>query len=62
MPIKFKPSHTVRDKNSGKNKIEHFYIKSTQTSELKEALENRNTQPKTRQKIRNELVKRSIKE
>ena len=61
MPLKFKPSQTVRDK-SGKTKTEHFYMKSTLVSELTEALENKNTQPKRRQKIRNELFKRSIKE
>ena len=52
MPLKFKPSQTVRDK-SGKTKTEHFYMKSTLVSELTEALENKNTQPKRRQKIRN---------
>ena len=61
MPLKFKPSQTVRDK-SGKTKTEHFYMKSTLMSDLTEALENKNTHPKRRQKIRNELFKRSIKE
>ena len=42
MPLKFKPSQTVRDK-SGKAKTEHFYMKSTLVSELTEALENKNT-------------------
>ena len=60
MPAKFKPSQTVRDK-SGKAKTEHFYMKSTLVSELTEALENKNTQPKRRQKIRNELAKRGHK-
>jgi|TARA_B110000977_G_scaffold190308_1_gene260928 hypothetical protein len=60
MPLKFKPSQTVRDK-SGKTKTEHFYMKSTLVSELTEALENKNTQPKRRQKIRNELAKRGHK-
>jgi hypothetical protein len=61
MPAKFKPSQTIRDK-SGKTRTEHFYIKSTLMSDLTEALENKNTLPKRRQKIRNELFKRSIKE
>ena len=60
MPLKFKPSQTVRDK-SGKTRTEHFYIKSTLMSDLTEALENKNTQPKRRQKIRNELAKRGHK-
>ena len=61
MPLKFKPSQTIRDK-SGKTRTEHFYMKSTLMSDLTEALENKNTHPKRRQKIRNELFKRSIKE
>ena len=60
MPLKFKPSQTIRDK-SGKTRTEHFYMKSTLMSDLTEALENKNTHPKRRQKIRNELFKRSIK-
>ena len=60
MPLKFKPSQTIRDK-SGKTRNEHFYMKSTLVSELTEALENKNTQPKRRQKIRNELAKRGHK-
>ena len=61
MPLKFKPSQTIRDK-SGKTRNEHFYMKSTLMSDLTEALGNKNTHPKRRQKIRNELFKRSIKE
>ena len=61
MPLKFKPSQTIRDK-SGKTRTEHFYMKSTLMSDLTEALEKKNTHPKRRQKIRNELFKRSIKE
>jgi hypothetical protein len=61
MPAKFKPSQIIRDK-SGKTRTEHFYMKSTLMSDLTEALENKNTLPKRRQKIRNELFKRSIKE
>ena len=61
MPLKFKPSQTIRDK-SGKTRTEHFYMKSTLLSDLTEALENKNTLPKRRQKIRNELFKRSRKE
>jgi len=61
MPLKFKPSQTIRDK-SGKTRTEHFYMKSTLMSDLTEALENKNTHPKRRQKIRNELFKRSIRE
>tara|TARA_B100000497_G_C7615664_1_gene369733 strand:- start:839 stop:1021 length:183 start_codon:yes stop_codon:yes gene_type:complete len=60
MPTKFKPSHTIRDKTSGKNKTEHFYIKSTPTSELQEFLENRNSRPKHKSKVRKELTRRGL--
>ena len=58
MPTKFKPSQTIRDKSSGKNKTQHFYIKSTPISELKEYLEKSSAQPKIIQKVKRELVRR----
>lgn len=60
MPIKFKPSQTIRLKATSKNSTEHFYMKSTETSTLQTAYDNGNTTPKSRQKIRNELTKRGI--
>ena len=58
MPIKFRKSQTVRDKTSGKNITQHFYIKNTTITELQETLEKSNTTPKLKQKIRNELFRR----
>ena len=58
MPEKFKPSQTVRDKLTGKNKSEHFYLKSTPLSELNEYLEKSSAQPKIVQKVKKELVRR----
>tara|TARA_E500000178_G_scaffold329370_1_gene360248 strand:+ start:6438 stop:6626 length:189 start_codon:yes stop_codon:yes gene_type:complete len=60
MPEKFKPSQTVRDKSSGKNITQHFYIKSTPVNELKEYLEKSSAQPKIAQKVRRELIRRGI--
>jgi len=60
MPTKFKPSQTIRDKTSGKNKTQHFYIKSTPTSELQEFLENHNSRPKHKSKVRKELIRRGL--
>ena len=54
MPIKFKESVTDRKGNT-----QNYYMQSTPTSELKEAMENRNVTPKLKQKITNELVRRS---
>jgi hypothetical protein len=58
MPEKFKPSQTVKDKASGKNKTQHFYMKSTPLSELNEYLEKSSAQPKIIQKVKRELVRR----
>ena len=58
MPEKFKPSQTIRDKASGKNKTQHFYMKSTPLSELNEYLEKSSAQSKIVQKVKRELVRR----
>jgi hypothetical protein len=58
MPIKLKPSQTVRDKKTGKMVTEHDYIKIAALSELIELLEKDNFKPKVKQKIRNEIKRR----
>jgi len=58
MPEKFKPSQTVRDKNSGRNVSQHFYLKSTPKQELLDYLENSNARPKIKVKVKRELVRR----
>ncbi len=58
MPTKFKPSQTVRDKATGKNKSEHFYLKSTPKQELLDYLDNHNAIPKIKTKVKRELTKR----
>ena len=58
MPEKFRPSATVRDKVTGRNKSEHFYLKSTPKQELLDYLENSNARPKIKVKVRKELVRR----
>lgn len=60
MPIKFKPSQDIRDRNTGKTTTVHFYMKSTPLKELLEAYTKSSTQPKLKQKIRNELIKRKV--
>lgn len=60
MPIKFKPSATVRDRQSGQIVTEHYYIKCMSKDELFKEL-NSNIKPKVKQKIRNELDRRKIK-
>jgi|TARA_R110000803_G_scaffold97986_3_gene166134 hypothetical protein len=57
MPTKFKESSVIRAKGSGKKSVQHFYMKDTPTQVLEEALER--AIPKMKQKINNELVKRS---
>ena len=58
MPIKLRKSHTIRDKNTGKMKQEHSYMKIADIKELKELLDMPNMGPKVKQKIRNELERR----
>ena len=58
MPIKLRPSSTLRDKASGKKVTQHSYMKSTPLKELLDVYTKSNTQPKIRQKVRNELVRR----
>ena len=53
MPIKFKPSATVRDRKSGKIKTEHYYIKCMSQEELFKEINNSSTKPKAKQKCRN---------
>ena len=55
MPIKFKESSKERN-----GRMQNYYMQSTPTDVLEEALENHSTAPKKKQKIRNELVKRKV--
>jgi len=52
LPIKFKESSKDRS-----GKVTHYYMHTTPRSELLEALDNDNTPPKLKQKIRNYLLK-----
>lgn len=54
MPVKFKETTKDREGN-----VQNYYMRSTSTAALLAALDNNNTQPKQKQKIRNELVRRS---
>ena len=58
MPIKYKKSQKGKDKKTGKETVEHFYVKQLMNSELKDLLTSANTKPKVRVKILNEIVKR----
>ena len=60
MPIKFKPSTIVRERQTGKSRIEHFYIKSMSKENLFEELNKDNTKRKVKQKIRTEIARRKI--
>jgi len=54
MPIKFKASTKDR-----KGNMTHSYIHTITTEELQSALEANYTSPKMKQKIRNELTRRT---
>ena len=61
MPVKFGKSQVKVDRQTKKVSIEHFYVKQISQKEAFELLNNANTKPKVKQKIRNELVRRGIK-
>ena len=52
MPTKLKPSASIRDRQTGKIKTEHYYIKTISKKELFEELNKDNTKSKVKQKIR----------
>jgi len=60
MPIKFKQSQTVRDRQTKQVTTTHYWIKGMPKEELIEALNKDNTKPKLKQKIYNELARRGI--
>ena len=60
MPVKFKPSAKEYSRATGKTTTTHYYIKNTSKKDLFEALNNHNTKPKVKQKIRNELTRRGV--
>jgi len=61
MPIKFKQSQTVRDRQTKQITTTHYWIKGIPKDELFETLNNDNAKPKLKRKARNELARRNIK-
>ena len=61
MPTKLRPSANTYNRATGKNTLEHYYIKNISKKELFEELNKDNTKPKVKAKIRNELARRGIK-
>jgi hypothetical protein len=60
MPIKFKQSAKTKDRATGKIRTEHYYIKCMSQSQLFKELNESNTKPKVKQKIRNEITRRGV--
>ena len=71
MPVKFKESQTVVNRQTKKSTTQHFYntrkktiknyyMQATKTEDLVAAVANDNTRGPRRQKIRNELVRRGV--
>jgi len=60
MPIKFKPSQTVRVKGTNKTTTTNFWMKGMPKQELFDYINNNNGAARTKQKCRNELVRRGI--
>jgi len=61
MPTKLKPSSSSYNRQTGKTTVTHYFIKGISQEELFKDLNNHNTKPKVKQKIRNELIRRGIK-
>ncbi len=61
MPIKYRKSEKVIDRATKQVKTNHYYIKQIKKEELFSLLNNNNTKPKVKQKLRNELARRKIK-
>ena len=59
MPMKYKKSQNTRDKNTGKTRTEHFYVKQLMDDQLKDLMDSSSTRPKVKLKIRNELTRRN---
>lgn len=60
MPEKLKKSIKLRDKQTGKMKTEHYYLKSTPLTEIMDIIDNQNTKPKIRAKCRREVIRRWV--
>lgn len=61
MPMKFKPSEKIRiDPKGSRMRTVHHYMHVQPVETLQSALTSSNTQPKKKQKIRNELVRRGV--
>ena len=61
MPIKFKPSATVRDRQTKQLKTEHYYIKCMSKQALFDAINEGKVKPKVRRKCIVELERRGVK-
>jgi len=59
MPIKIKKSEKIRNKQTGRTSITHYYAKCATTKELQDMIDNSSTKPKVAQKCRNELTRRN---
>ena len=58
MPVKYKKTESVRNRATGELSKKHYYMKNASLSTLQEIVENKNTAPKARSKIQNEIVRR----
>ena len=59
MPTKIKKSEKIRNKQTGRTNITHYYAKCTPTIELQNMIASDSTKPRVKQKCRNELIKRN---
>ena len=60
MPIKFKPSEKVFDRNTGKTLVRHHWIKATSTKDLLSCINNPNSKKKRIIKCQKEINRRMM--
>jgi uncharacterized sporulation protein YeaH/YhbH (DUF444 family) len=59
VPTKLKPSSKSYDRQTKKTTVKHYYIKGISRNELLNLYNEDRTKPKLKQKILNELTRRS---
>tara|TARA_B100001146_G_C16098602_1_gene398336 strand:+ start:434 stop:643 length:210 start_codon:yes stop_codon:yes gene_type:complete len=61
MPTKFKQSYTSKNRQTGVKTTTYYWMKGISKSTLFDGLNNDNTTPKMKHKLRKELNRRGIK-
>ena len=58
MPVKYKTAHKTIDRMTKREVMNYYHMKCQSLNELLKCFNDENTNPKLRQKVKNELVRR----